>query len=473
MEEKVRLKPKGIDLENYSIYKNIWIIAWPACLSQVFSSTLNITDMIWIGRLGSVKIAGVALCSTIIWIMFVISNTIAVGSLAMVARFYGAEERDKARGVALNSFLYAVVMAFILGVLGYILSSKIIYFFNASPEVSQVAIDYLQIIALGFPAYYFLIVAVSILSGAGDTKTPLKFMALANIINIFLDAFLINGWWIFPRLEVKGAALASVISMLIASILAVIYFNMKDSVIHPFKDRWWNNLSFKYLWRLLRIGVPAFFQDLMRPITGLLMFRIVAFFGTSAIAAFGVGMRGLSFSFIFMFGLVRATSTLVGQYLGAEKPDKAEEAANKTLLITASIFVFLFVLYFFGGELIIKIFNREPEVVRMGTDYLRMVAIGWILGIFSGIYGGAFRGAGDTRPPMIAAIIANWVVKLPVAFIISGFALSVLSWEFIEIFKPYTLGVFGIWLAITVSMLIEGGIDFLWFRRGRWKKKKV
>lgn len=464
----------AIDLEKKSLLHNVWELAWPATLSQMLGSALTIVDMIWIGRLGSPAIAAVALCGTIVWILFIITELIGAGTLALVSRFTGAGEDEQAREVAFHSLLFGLVGSVFVGVVGYIFSQQFIAFFGASEEVIWRGSDYLRVMMLGYPFIMLAVIINQMLSAAGDTRTPLIFFAVGNVLNIIINPFLIFGIGPFPRLETAGSAMATIISMLCSTMLGLWFISRKRSIIRPFARSWRKPISLSWLPRLLKIGVPAFGQQIQRPITGLLLFRMVSAFGTQALAAFGIGLRSLSFSYTFLSGIWVATSTLVGQFLGRDEPEMAERSANTNLMLAGGLRFIMFFAYFFGGFLIIRIFSTDLLVLEYGVDYLRAVAVGWILGVFAGVYGAAFRGAGNNTPPMVAGIVANWAVKLPLAFICSGLILRVFtSLKGVALLSGIDFGLSGIWWAITASMLIEGIIMLFWFRAGRWKEKWI
>jgi len=464
----------AIDLEKKSILHNVWELAWPATLSQMLGSALTIVDMIWIGRLGSPAIAAVALSGTIIGVLYILVDLIGAGTLALVARFIGAGEEDQARRVAFHSLLFAFIASIAVAIAGFIFSRQMIAAFDPTPEVIYNGQRFMQVIMLGYPVIALNIIICQMLAASGDTRTPLIFLGIGNILNILVNPLLIFGIGPFPRLETAGSAAATVFSMLISTALGFYFISRKKSRIKPFAGSWREPINISWLPRLLRIGVPAFGQQVQRPLTGLLMFRMVSAFGTEALATFGVGLRSLSFSYTFLSGIWVATSTLVGQFLGRRKPEAAERAVKINLMLDMSLHGFMFLLYFFGGCLIIRIFSSDALVIEYGIDYLHAVAVGWTLGFFADTYGAAFRGAGHNLPPMAAGILSNWLVKLPLAFICSGLILQVFnSLQNNHIFLSINFGLSGIWWAITASMLVEGAIMFFWFRTGSWKRKKI
>jgi putative MATE family efflux protein len=279
------------------------------------------------------------------------------------------------------------------------------------------------------------------------------FITLAtNVINFVLDPLLIFGWLGLPRLGATGAALATVLSQsggLVA--MAVILARRKLLTLRgPVRS--------EAVKTILSIGVPAGLQAITRPLTGMLMMGIATRFGTAATAAFGIGLRLLQLMYIYLGGLASAGQTLVGQSLGQNKPDLALKVSNRVLWIAFLLQVAVMPVLFVLAPVLVRVFNSEPAVVRYGTEYLRVLApLLIVLGLSTG-WESAQRGAGDTRPPMVAAIVSNWLVKIPAALFFA---------------RALGLGVIGIWLGIGASIVIEAAILAVGFYRRGWLRKEV
>jgi putative MATE family efflux protein len=274
----------------------------------------------------------------------------------------------------------------------------------------------------------------------------------ANAVNLMLDPLLILGWLHFPRLGVQGAAIATATSQVFGAVALGLILGRRGLLRFDLRFRL---VAFR---RLLAIGAPASLQAITRPLTGMLMFRIVASFGSPAIAAFGVGLRILNIMYIYLNGFGIACQSLVGQNLGARQPDVARRVAARVQVIaTALQLAVLSVLFGFAPQ-IIRIFNADPEIVRFGTSYLRVLAPFLVLLGISTAWSGSQYGAGATRPTMIAAILANWLVKLPLAYMLSR-----VTW----------LSLTGVWLGIGVSVVVETVVLGIFYFRGNWWHKEI
>lgn len=441
-----------VDLEKNS-YRNIWFLAWPVMISQILITTLNIVDMFWIGKLGPSPVASIAIAGSIMWVIFALTQIFYAGNLAMVARFAGRREKERIKTVVSNSFIIAFTIAIFLSVSGFIFAPSIFKLFGAEEIVSKMGIGYIKIIFLALPFFFGAFVVFATLTALGDTKTPTKITAVACVFNILLDPLLIFGIWNFPKLGVNGAAVATSSAHFLAFILGI-------SVLY--KRRYIQGMVSKINWKvlgnILKIGIPASLQGITRPLTGMIMFRIVAFYGTKAIAAFGIGGRTLGIMFIYLTGLMTSTQTLVGQSLGAKRPEKAEDVVKKVLLIGFVIQIPIIILYFLFAPQIISIFNTDHDVIIIGTNYLRIITLSLILIVFTTGFAGAQTGAGDTKPPMIASVAANWFIKIPSAYIIAN---------------HLHLASSGVWIAIALSVIVESAIVSIFYYRGGWKRKKI
>jgi Na+-driven multidrug efflux pump len=212
------------------------------------------------------------------------------------------------------------------------------------------------------------------------------------------------------------------------------------------------------LWHMLRIGTPASLTMIARPLSTFLLLKVIASFGTTAIAAFGIAIRSFGVNWIPYSGIHVAVAALVGQNLGAHRVHDAERVVHRGLVITTGLGVFFCVLYYGFARDIMLAFDHDPAVVAAGESFLKLIALSFL---FSGPMlplGSAMSGAGDTKPPMIVAFLANWAVKLPLAYVLA---------------LPLGYGVDGVWQAMFVSIVFESLLMFAWYRRGTWKTKRV
>jgi putative MATE family efflux protein len=441
----------AVDLSG-SIGRATWNIAWPVMLTQALYTMLNVVDMFWVGRLGPAAVAAVALSGSALGVLFAFGQLFSVSAMAVSARAAGAESRDGVVSSLRHSLLIALVAAVPIAVLGVIFSGEILRLFRPAADVVATGRPYLQIIFAALPGFYAGMVLYSVYQALGDTRTPMFITFGTNVLNLVLDPILIFGWLGMPRLGVPGAALATIVSQ--AGGLVAMALILRRRGLLRSRGR----LHQAGLRTVLGIGVPAALQAVTRPVTGMAMFAIVTGFGTAATAAFGIGVRVLDMMFIYLGGLGSAGEALVGQSLGRGDPSLAEQVARRVMIIATLLQLGVMPLIFWAAPAVVRIFNGDPQVVRFGAGYLRVLAPFLALAGLTTGFISAQRGAGSTTVPMIAALVANWAIKLPLAAMLA---------------RLTGMGVTGVWFGIGASIVAELAILAYGYLGGAWKRKKV
>lgn len=449
-----------LSLDRGKIYQDLWRLSWPVMIFMVFQTTLELVDLYWVGYLGTDAVAALSLSNSLFWMLFTFSDIISISTLALTARYRGAGDTGKVAVVARHSFWLAAFISVAVTILILGLSETFISLYGVEAEVHEMAVLYLKVIGVSMLFGYSGMAMGATLQGVGDTRTPMVILVITNIINIVLDPILIFGLIGAPALGILGAALATLLAR-VAGFLAMLYILLSGK-ISPSRIKVPGLLKLKfqvaYFRRIIEIGLPAFMQTVTRPLTGLVMMWLVALFGTQAIAAFGIGMRVLGFAFILLSGLTVGTSTMIGQSLGAAMHSLTSEIIRKAMLLSLAVQVVMTGLCFFAAPPIVGLFTRDPAAFQLGVSYLRIISACMILmGPFH-IIDAVFKGSGYTVPPMVSALVANWVIKLPVAYILA---------------LPLNLGTNGIWWAISISVMAELLILLPWYRRGGWSRREI
>ena len=432
--------------------RSIWRIAWPVMLIQSLYTALAIVDLFWVGRLGPASVAAVALGGTVMGVLFAIGQVFGVATLALGARATGAGDRAAAVQALRHATVPAVLAGLVIGAAGIPLAGTILRALRAEPEVVAAGTSYLVVTFAYLPAFFAGMPAYSLFQATGDTRTPMFVILATNLFNAALDPVLIFGWLGMPRLGVLGAALATAASPLLW--LAIVGVILRRRGLLRFGGR----LEWARVKTVFRVGVPAGLQAVTRPLTGTLMFGIVNGFGIAATAAFGVGLRILNVIFIYLAALQSAGEALVGQSLGRGDRQFAKQVSHRVSLVAVLLQLAVMPLVFLFAPAVVRVFSVDPEVVRVGTAYLRVLAPFLVLGGLNVGWGSAQRGAGDTRPPMLAAVLANWAVKLPLAWALARYT---------------GLGASGVWFGIGVSVLVESLVLGVTYRRGRWLHREL
>lgn len=446
----------GQRLTEGSIIRSIWIISWPLTLSHLLLATYHIADLYFVAKLGAAAIATVVMGGTISNIIWMVMAGLGTSIRAMISRFIGAGQEEAAAEVAVQSILLSLILGLLIGLGGFVFARPILHFLGADPQVMEMGVVYLRIIAVGEGLSTLLMNSCkSILEGAGDAKTPMRILIFSNIVNIVLVPLLIYGWGPFPELGVYGAAWATIIAESWGAVLFLRF--LKSTGIGPeifrrIEPDW------KLLWRIIRIAFPRSIQRGLEVIAAILLVRIVADFGTAAIAAYGIGLR-LDLAFKSPgWGLGTAATTLVGQSLGASKPSRAE----KSTWAVAAIYVLLNgvvgLIFIFMPEKVMAFFTTDPEVIRLGVPFLQLMYWGFLFMAVGMVFERALGGSGDTLSPLLITGIGLMGLKIPLALFLA---------------HSMELGVVGLWIAIAVSYGIWGVAMALWFHRGSWKTKEI
>ena len=463
---------KKLDLtnENQSTVKVILYLAWPLFLEQVLSTLVSFADTAMVGTLGAAATASVSICNSFVFLINGVVLALGVGLTAYVARSVGARDYEAAKAYIRHALLLLMMLGIPIALLPVILHKQIPVWMGASEDFLALSQKYLLITSSFRIFTMAMMVLGSVFRGRGDTKTPLRVNIVVNILNIAGNYLLIhqphtihirlaflNIDWAIPMfgagLGVNGAALSTGISWLIGGMtLAILLFVKKDPTKISLRD------SFKpdpaLIKRVVNLSVPAMLERFCMSASGIVVTKSIATLGTTAVAAHAVYSTAESLSFMPGFAFATAATTLVGQSLGAKKPDLAKRYTWHTVYIGIGIMTLAgFALYTLANPLV-KIINSDPAVVQLAEECLRIVAFIQPIMIPGWIFAGSLRGAGDTRWPLYITATSNWLIR----------ALG--SMLCIRVFHM------GLPQAVT-CMCAEQGLRavmmYLRFRTGKWK----
>lgn len=440
--------------EQSSLRKRVMLLAWPAIVENLLHTMVGIVDTAMVGRLGSASLASVGLANQIFNVGLTVFAALATGSTAIVARHIGAHESDKASDVARQSLVLGVFVSgtVMVALLIWARSLLGLLFGRSEDFVLDMSASYVRIVALALILNYFLIVINAILRGAGDTKTPMRITAIVNIVNILGNTIFIYGIGPIPALGVAGAAIGTAMAHATGGILAlsVLFRNpiLRVRLSDSFKpDR-------SIIARISNIGVPAGVEQGIMRVGQLVYTMIVSSLGTVAYAAHQVALNAESLSFMPGAGFGTASTTLVGQGLGANNPDEAEQAGKIARNLGIVVMSSIGLLFFFLPEPLVRIFSRDPEVIALATLCLRLVAIAqpplavWM------ILAGGLRGAGDTRAIMKIVFLGFLIVRIGLAYVLV---------------VRLGYGLIGAWIAMVTDLFFRGYLIQRRFMQGQWK----
>jgi len=436
------------------IYSTIFKLAWPIIASMVLSTALSIVDYFWVGYLGTPEQDAVTSSTIVSWTLFSTISIVVTGITAMVSRAVGSEDLNWAEYVSRQGMQMAIGVGIILAIAGYFMAPPILKFLKTSDQVFLLAVPYLRIF---FISMFFHLIAEAlgaIFRADGDTTSPTIAYAAATVLNIILDPLFIFGWGPFPKLGVTGAAVASMIAIAV-TMLIMIAMLLRNKLEFSVAGWYRTRPDFKTIFRIGRIGLPIYLQNITFTMVYWFLIQIVHDFGEAAGAAMGIGNRLESLSYMTAFGFSIAASTLVGQNLGAKNPERASKCAWGSIWIISIETFVISILFLVFPRQIADIFSDDPAAIAIATDYLIILGLSQVFMGIEIVLEGAFSGAGDTVPPMSVSIPGS-LLRLPIAWYMA---------------YHMDFGVNGVWWSLTITSFLKAILMMIWFKRGNWKKK--
>jgi putative MATE family efflux protein len=431
-------------------------LAWPVVLSTLLYTSFTIVNAIWIGRLGPEALAAVAPAHFAAWILLAIGELFGIGAAALVARRVGERDLERAGTIAAQGGVLVAIAAAVMLVAGGPAARGLFRLIGTEPSVSRAGASYLALLFQGSLFYLASMYVEAVLRAAGDTRTPMMITGAGLLLNALLDPLLIFGVGPFPRLEVQGAAIATVLSYAFTAILFLLHLRRADAAL-SIRFRFTSGLDPSVLARIVRIGAPPSFSTALFSIVYLFLTHFLARFGTVPVAAVGVGNRLESVSYLLAHGLSIAAATLVGQNLGAGRQARAKEAAWRATLLSVAVTGTVGAFFFFLPHELVRLFSDDAAVLAEGARFLRILSYcQFLMGVEIAMTG-SFAGAGDTVPPTIISSLFS-AARIPLAWVVS---------------LPLGYGPVGIWWMITVTCMFRGALLAAWFRRDRWMNRTV
>lgn len=444
------------DYTSGPIGRALLLLSIPMVLEMAMESVFAVVDIFFVSRLGAEAVAAVGLTESLLTIVYALAMGLGIGVTALVARRIGEKDADGAAHAAVQAILLALGIAAVLGVAGSLLAPRLLALMGASPEVIGVGVGYARVMLGGEAAIIILFVVNAIFRGAGDAAIAMRVLWLANLINIVLCPCLIFGLGPFPRLGVTGAAVATTTGRSIGALFALWRLSRPDGRVPVARRHLAPDL--RIMGQIVRLAGSATVQMLIGTASWTAMARILATFGSPVLAGYTVAMRVIVFAILPSYGMSNAAATMVGQALGAGKPERAEKAVWKACLYNLAFLGAIGVVFVLLAGPIVRLFSTDPEVVRHGSTALRVVALGFPLYAFGMVLTQAFNGAGDTWTPTWVNLAVFWLFEIPLAYLLAHSA---------------GFGPTGAFWAITVAFSSLAVVSGLLFRRGRWKTKVV
>jgi putative MATE family efflux protein len=431
----------------------IWSLAWPAIMTFGLESLVGLIDALMVGRLGADAVAGVGVGTQILNAVSVMNMALATGTVALVARHIGAAERRDAEGVVMQSLYLAVLMGVAIAVPVYIWAPQLVSVFKVAPGVLESGAGFVRTIIVGVPCMAVFAVVAAGLRGAGDMRTPLLIGGVVNLVNVCVAYVLIFGKFGLPALGVRGAAMASALAFGVGALLGLIALLRPTSALRLERGRLAPDLGVAR--RIVAVGSPTGMEQLLMQVGFLLYLGIAARYGTAAVAAYFIGVRILALSFLPGFGFSAAASTIVGQQLGARQPRHAERSAWEANRLAMGMMSVAALLIFVFARPIAGLFINDAEVIDDAVSFIRVLALAQPLMAADSTLGGALRGAGDTRFPLLTVLLGFYGARLGFAWAAANLLGLSLTW---------------VWAALLGDYAVRAALKAWRFNSGAWQK---
>ncbi len=447
----------AVNLTSGSTWKNIWHMSWSMLLVMLFNFFVGLTDIYVAGFIGPEVQAVVGFVSELFFLIIIVANAISIGTVALVSRAVGAGNLEDARSAARQSLFFVVLCAIALTAAGLIFHEKIISLANFPEDVRMITGEFFTIYVLALLPNYIVIVSNAIFRAGGEVKLTLVAMFFVSLINIVLDFLLVFGLMSFEGIGYKGIAFATAISMTAGTMICIALFR---------NSRWKNVLSGSWrlsgnlLKRIFLLSWPSALIQISWSTGNIIIYNILSRLqevSITAMAAFTSGLRIEAFIYMPAFALHMAASVLTGQNLGAGSPERAERIGWKISASGVTAISLLALPVFIWAEPLASIIAKDQLVLEETARYLRIMMFSEPFMALSLILGGCLQGAGDTKGTMLVIVISLWIIRLPLAYILAVTA---------------GYGALGVWLAMIISMFVQGIVMTIRFKRGRWKEIK-
>jgi putative MATE family efflux protein len=445
------------ELNNSELRKKIFDFSWPIIVELMLMTLISMVNLAMVGHLGAYALSAAGLTNQPVFISIAVFQSINIGSTALISRFIGAKDHKNAKMVVIQTLIISFTLGIVVSVIGFIFSRQIVYALGAKPETIDFAEMYMKYMSIGMIFQAIPTAVTSIYRGAGESRAPMRYNIISNIINVIAGFILIYGFFFIPKMNLEGAALANTIAKFSACVLSIFaILNPNFSLSVSIKDKF--KLDLKMLKRIMNIGISAAVEQFTMRIGFLVYSTLIANLGTIAFASHQVIGGVTTICANLVMGLGITASSFTGRTLGECKPKLAERYCNEIQKIGFIISISAGLLFFFAGYPISMLFNSDREVLKLSAFILKIAAFITIPQCFSLVLSGALRGAGDTKWPMFSAIICTVFFRIIVAFI------------FIKIFN---WGLAGAWVAALIEQSVRGAFIYFRFRSGKWKTKTV
>jgi len=449
---------KGTEQEytSGSIGRAILLLSIPMVLEMMMESVFAVVDIFFVSKLGANAVATVGLTESMLTLVYAISIGLSMATTAVVSRRIGENKHKDASVATIQAIITGTLVSLIIAIPGIFYASDLLRLMGATQDIIESGSLFTSIMISSNVIIMLLFIINAVFRGAGDAAYAMRILWIANLINIVLDPCLILGLGPFPELGVTGAAVATVIGRGTGVIFQFILLLRRNGRIKIHKEQ--IRFDFPVMKRLLRLSLGGIGQFIIATSSWIGLMRIMAIFGSEALAGYTIAIRVIVFSILPSWGMSNAAATLVGQNLGAKKPERAERSVWISAIINMIFLCVIAAVFIAYPEFLIRIFTKEEKIVEIGAQCLRFLSLGYPFYAFGMVMTQAFNGAGDTTTPSILNFICFWLIEIPLAYMLA---------------LKFGLAENGVFLAIISSESLLGVLGIIVFRKGRWKLREV
>jgi putative MATE family efflux protein len=444
------------DYTEGSISKAVILLGIPMILEMVMESVFAITDIFFVGHLGPHAVATIGLTESLLTIVYTLAFGLSIGATAMMARRVGEKDLEGASSTAVQTIALGFFVSMIIAVVGVIFAPDLLKVMGGSPEIVEYGTSYMRVMFGGNAVILLLFLGNAIFRGAGDGAIAMRALWIANGLNLILVPCFVKGFLFIPEMGVTGAAIATTISRGVGAIYTLAHLFRGIGRVKIHKQHF--VLIPELIGKILKVSGSGTLQVFIGTASWVGLVRVVSTFGDEAVAGYTIGFRIILFALFPAFGLGNAAATMVGQSLGAGKPERAEKSVWLAGFYNLAFLGFMGILFLIFAPEIMSWFTQDMKVLGYATNCLRTVSCGFLFYAFGMVLTQSFNGAGDTWTPTLINFCVFWLFEIPAAYILS---------------TPLGMGPQGVFLAVTLSFSALAIVSGIVFKQGRWKTKKI
>lgn len=440
------------DYTDGPVGKSVILLGIPMVLEMVMESVFVVTDIFFVGSLGPQAVATIGLTESLLTIVYTVAFGLSIGATAVMSRRVGSQDYAGASSTAVQTVVLGIIVSIVIAVLGVIFAPELLALMGGTPDIVDYGTAYMQIMFGGNITIILLFLGNAIFRGAGDGAIAMRALWLSNGLNVLLVPCFVYGFLFIPKMGVLGAAVATTICRGLGAIYTLSHLFKSNSRVKVHKSDL--KIDLEAIWKIMRLSSSGTLQVFIGTASWVGLVRIVSNFGAEAVAGYTIGFRIIMFALFPAFGLGNAAATMVGQSLGAKKPERAEKAVWIAGAYNALFLGSMGVLFLIFAPLITGWFTQDQAVTAYSISCLRTVSCGFLFYAFGMVLTQSFNGAGDTWTPTIINLIVFWFFEIPLAYVLANNA---------------GMGPQGVFLAVTIAFSVLAIVSAFVFRRGKWK----